>query len=138
MSDWKARIDAWEADKHRKLEEKAKWRQDQAEQLRGKSDSGAMSQRRWGQLQTLAAHQRRFRCHVCRKPSDGPQRYSMVQFAWVTTRKIEDDSYRQGVEYMQYVNWDYPTGLIKCSKCQAWTCVEHLYKGMCQTCADKL
>ncbi len=137
MSDWKSRIDAWEANKHRKVEEKAKRRQEQAEHRR-KTDTGAMPKRRWGQVQTLAVHQRRFRCHICRKPSDGPQTYDMVQFAWVATRKIEDDSYRQGIEYMQHVNWDYPTGLSKCSKCHAWTCVEHVYKGMCQTCADKL
>ncbi len=138
MSDWQSRIDAWEATKYRKAEEKAKRIQEKKELLQKKLQTVDVRQRRWGQAQTLAAHQRRFRCHICRKPSAGPQTYEKVQFAWVASRRIEGDSYRDAIEYVQHVNWDYPTGLSKCSRCHSWTCVEHIYKGICQTCAETL
>ncbi len=138
MDDWKSRIDVWEARKYSQAEAKAKTKQDKAEQLQAKPRPLDASQRRWGQAYTLAAHQRRFRCHVCRKPSDGPQTYHTLKLAWVSRRKLDDTGAGEGVEHVQHVNWNVPTGLSRCSRCHAWTCAEHLYKGVCQTCAYKL
>ena len=138
MSDWKSRIDDWEADVLRKAEARAKRRDEQEERRRSRSYHVDPDRRRWGQVHTLEAHQRRFRCHICHKPSDGPYRSHVPHFTWTSSRVEEDAGYHNAVEYETHVDWERPTGLARCRKCHCWTCDAHLYKGICQECAMKL
>ena len=132
MNDWKARIDAWEAEQRRKLEVREPRRAEAA-------------RRRRGQVQTLAVHQQRFRCHICHQPSAGPVTEYMEQphseefvayygrlYGWHTRRR------RGSREAALRVRWDRPTGLLRCSRCRAWTCEADLYKTICPNCAAKL
>jgi hypothetical protein len=67
----------------------------------------------------MERHRRRFRCHICRKPSEGPRlRYDSI--GPVSTV------------------WDAPTGLSKCSRCEKWTCPDHLHRGYCKRCAYRI
>ena len=138
MDDWKARIDAWQAELLRKEEAKAK-RQQEQEQRRQRSAAAVDAyRRRWGQVHTLQAHQRRFRCHICHRPSDGPHTAHVPRFRWVSPDPAEGPDYQNAVEYETQVTWDQPTGLARCARCHSWTCHVHLYKGICQTCAMRL
>ncbi len=138
MSDWKSRIDDWQAEILRKAEAKAKRKSEQEERRRSNAYSVDAHRHRWGQDHTLQAHQRRFRCHVCHKPSDGPYTAHAPRFRWISGRTAEDTGYHNAVEYETQVNWDQPTGLARCSRCHGWTCDVHLYKGICQRCALRL
>lgn len=37
-----------------------------------------------------------------------------------------------------YYNYNIPGDLFKCTACHEYTCHEHIYKGICQTCAEKM
>jgi hypothetical protein len=137
MSDWKARVDAWEELKQRKRKTAQQGRTLTAQSQQNIKPT-AKHHPRWSQVPTLAVHQRRFRCHVCRTPSRGPHISTTVEFGWVSSWKDTDEPYYEGIEYVQHVNWDQPTGLWRCVRCHAWTCGDHLYKTICQRCADKL
>ena len=76
----------------------------------------------------LAKFQAKFRCCVCGLRSAGPFSHSSNDgLGW------QD---RSGVD-TTYTNWDIPSDLTKCNKCNEWTCSEHLESGICQTCAEK-
>lgn len=137
MDDWRTRIDTWEA--HQAQRSRA------THGLRGvplqpAGNAASLPSRahRWGQVPTLAAHQRRFRCHICRAPSRGPHTYTTRRFSWISQLDPDDDSCPDGVKYVQHTNWEQPTGLARCAKCHAWTCLEHLYKRICQPCGARL
>ena len=77
----------------------------------------------------LKQHQARFYCHICGKPSPKPDQY------W--------DSYGEnGQEWYSYHVTDYnkPTELVQCAKCQKWTCPNadppHLENGVCKKCVE--
>ena len=137
MDDWKAKIDAWAAGKQRHAVPRAQRRDNLVSQPEADATQSAKQRRRWGQEHTLAAHQRRFRCHVCHKPSDGPRTFSAVRLAWIS-RPAEDEGPHKGVEYEQHVEWECPTGLARCTRCHAWSCAEHLYMSICASCAGRL
>jgi hypothetical protein len=77
----------------------------------------------------LKQHQARFYCHICGKPSPKPYQY------W-------DDYGENGQLYSSFHVTDYniPTELIKCTRCQKWTCANadppHLEKGVCKKCLE--
>lgn len=87
--------------------------------------------RKYQALETerLKQHQARFYCHICGKPSPKPDQY------W--------DSYGEnGQEWYSYVVTDYekPTDLVQCVKCQKWTCPDadppHLENCVCKKCLE--
>ncbi len=137
MDDWKARIDAWAADNQRQAAARAQRRDTLVAQVATDAPQPARHSHRWGKDRTLAAHQRRFRCHVCHKPSDGPRTFSTVRLAWIS-RTADDEGPHKGVQYVQHVDWECPTGLERCRRCHAWSCAEHLHMTICQPCAGRL
>lgn len=77
----------------------------------------------------LKKHQARFYCHICGKSSPKPDQY------W--------DSYgEKGQEWYSYFVTDYnkPTELVQCAKCQKWTCPDadppHLENSVCKKCFE--
>src|SRR2546421_457980 len=122
MSDWKARIDQWQAQKRDEAEEKQ--RRAKAEQERREAE-----QERREYEKRLKDHQKRFHCHICGTASSGPYRYEEL-----------DDSI-DGTRYLWRTNWDRPHNLDRCSRCGKWACIsnpEHIYNGICERCASKL
>jgi hypothetical protein len=117
MSNWQSDLDRRlrarkEAEAKRKATEEARQKKQQAEQR---------IRERERQLQ---AHRRRYKCYICRRPSDGPTRRS-----W-------------GGNEGEYDDWYYPAGLRQCSVCNKWACDEnrpepHIYRGVCQRDAQK-
>jgi hypothetical protein len=78
--------------------------------------------------QQLTEHKRMYTCHVCGKPSDGPQYYP------TSPRKRASPVPKTG--YSTTYDFDSPTGLELCSRCYEFTCFSHLNKGICQTCSS--
>lgn len=79
--------------------------------------------------QRLKQHQARFYCHICGKPSPKPYEY------W--------DSYGENGQewYSSYVtDYNKPTELVQCAKCQKWTCPSadppHFENGVCKKCSE--
>lgn len=77
----------------------------------------------------LKQHQARFYCHICGKPSPRPDQY------W-------DQYGENGQLYSEFLVTDYnkPTELVQCAKCQKWTCPNadppHLENGVCKKCLE--
>jgi hypothetical protein len=77
----------------------------------------------------LRQHQARFYCHICGKPSPQPDKY------W-------DNDGEDGKLYSSFFVTDYnkPTELVQCAKCQKWTCPNadppHLENGVCYKCLE--
>lgn len=71
-----------------------------------------------------------FRCHICKTFATKPHR------SW-----NGGEAY-SGYGYVSSGSWDIdfsrPDDLWQCSKCNKWTCEEHIYKGICQICAEKM
>lgn len=76
--------------------------------------------------QRLLDFQEKFKCHICNKypqePEDTGHEISIMGMpVWVGG-----------------VNLDSPDDHKQCKKCNKWTCKDHIYKGICQTCAEKM
>jgi len=77
----------------------------------------------------LKQHQARFYCHICGKPSPQPDQY------W-------DEDGENGRLYSAFLVTDYnkPTELVQCSRCQKWTCPNavppHMENGVCKNCLE--
>jgi len=77
----------------------------------------------------MKQHQARFYCHICGKPSPKPDQY------W-------DDYGENGQQWYAFYVTDYnkPTELVQCAKCQKWTCTNadppHLENGVCKKCLE--
>ncbi len=72
----------------------------------------------------LANFRRKFRCHICGKPCDGPRLLPVRGEAADTSELYED--------------WSAPGGLSQCAICRQWTCAEHLEHGICRRDAARL
>ncbi|OQA23188.1 MAG: hypothetical protein BWY63_00403 [Chloroflexi bacterium ADurb.Bin360] len=78
----------------------------------------------------LKQHQARFYCHICGKPSPRPYQY------W-------DDYGENGQQYSSFLVTDYnkPTELVPCARCQKWTCPNadppHMENGICENCLEE-
>jgi len=77
----------------------------------------------------LIAFQKDFICQVCGKPSAGPY----------------DDTHEISIQGMPEtvggIQWDKPSDMEKCTVCGHWAHTKpekHIYKGICQTCAEKM
>lgn len=72
---------------------------------------------------------RKFKCHICGMQSPGPiTRSSNDGLGWQERSAVDTT----------WTNWNEPEGLTKCSKCSKWTCKDHIYKDICQKCAEKM
>ena len=113
MDAWKKKIDNWEEDqKHAR-----------------KAGTAVAHNPR---VDKLARLQKMFRCHMCGLLPTGP----------LTTEVPNDDNgegsmWRQPDTYL-VVNWNMPDNLTQCVKCHKWACEEHIHKGICKKCAEKL
>jgi len=68
---------------------------------------------------------RKFKCHICIKPAQHPE--------YIEGSANVDGSMGDG-----WYNWNLPGDLWQCSKCDQWTCKDHIYKDICQKCAEKM
>lgn len=115
MTDWKKKID-------KKIDNEEEARK--AEQKKWEIESHEIARREHEvKVQELG---RKFKCHICNKPARKPVRES-VQF------HMGLDTYYEDCD-----NWSEPADLWQCSKCDQWTCEKHLYKEICQECAEKM
>lgn len=82
------------------------------------------------EAERLKQHQARFYCHICGKPSPRPYQY------W-------DDDGENGQLYSSFLVTDYnkPTELVPCARCQKWTCPNadppHMENGICENCLEE-
>ena len=109
--DWKKKIDE---------EEKAR----EAEVEKSKKEFLESARReRVVKVQELG---RKFKCHISDKPAREPMRESIELRMGLDTYHEDGD------------NWSKPKDLYQCVNCRNWTCAEHIYKGICQRCAEKM
>lgn len=85
----------------------------------------------------LIYHRDRFYCHICGKPSLGPDWEGDTYECYA-----EDGSVYQKFWVPNYnkPNYNIPTGLVQCAKCQKWTCSHadppHLENRVCKKCLE--
>jgi hypothetical protein len=100
---------AEEAEKRKAEQEQ--WRQKRAE---------AEYQRR------LADHQRKYRCHICRKASTGPTPIDVQQVGF------------SGESKYHKLDWNKPANLSRCRICMNWVCNHQLENDICEQCERRL
>jgi len=71
----------------------------------------------------FANFQRKYKCHICGKPSEDMRTYDWV----VEDGNMVRDDFDQ----------PYPGDLAMCQNCRRWTCYAHLYEGVCRRCWGK-
>ena len=113
--DWKKRIDHWEEKERLKKEEQER----KEKQRKAKQIDFMFELAKFAHLWNL-----RFRCHICGKTSPEPV-------------SVWDDPPEANSTYLG-LDWNTPTNLHKCNRCDKWTCDDHLYRGICAKCARKL
>jgi len=68
-----------------------------------------------------------FKCHICMTASKIPG------------TKVEQRSHGEWADTFETVtDWSEPGDLFKCKSCGEWTCINHIYKEVCQTCGERL
>lgn len=107
MSDWKEEYTKRESEKARLAEQKRK-EEELERTLREREENQRELQRK------LERHMRKFKCHICGKPSRGPDQPTFYGPG------NENPSSWGGPTY-----WDRPTELYKCQECGKWACWEH-------------
>jgi hypothetical protein len=123
VPDWQKKID--DKERQEKLEEKRRQAERDLESgRRVKEKRLADEQAEQAKLDELG---RRFKCHICGRPSTKPF------YVPGSSGNNFDDQGSAG-----YTNWDWPCDLVMCGTCHEWTCLEHIHKGICQKCAEKL
>jgi hypothetical protein len=125
----------WKSDMDRKLEERCK-----AEEKR-EADRKAAEQRRLAEekreaerryVSEVKAHMRRYKCHICCEPSEGPTYVEAYRY-----QDFSDEIARNRYVDAHY-EWDMPIGLRKCTICGKWCCEErHINKDVCERCFRK-
>jgi hypothetical protein len=118
MNDWKRELDEKlaakeEAQYRAALEQGRKKRETEERQAKARDAA-------------LAAKLARFKCHVCGKSASKPG----------LTCSGGGSGTQEGYSYSQ--NWDFPGDLERCNNCRKWTCEEHIHKGICKSCAERL
>lgn len=70
----------------------------------------------------LKAHKEKYFCHICGKPSEGPE--------------LDSHGFA-GRPHAITEEWDKPRGLTHCSNCGNWVCFSDncYYRGLCRNCA---
>lgn len=79
----------------------------------------------------------RFQCQISNHgmPSQRPASKGTGVFHDVSAG-ADGDFTRTEEDFVE--DWSKPGDLQRCKKCQKWACDEHIYKGICQTCAEKM
>lgn len=108
--DWKRSID------ERLARQEAERKQQKADEEKRKSDAKHRAYER-----QLADHIRRFKCQICGTPSEGPR-------TWWDTEDHPELHYE----------WNKPLNIFCCSRCNKWTCGDHIHQGICRNCASKI
>ena len=117
MFNWKKKIDDQEETEKRDRERR------EAEQK-----ARQLATQEANESQKLRNFQAKFVCHICKTPATEPRQYNIG-----TREPFTDDS-----GFSMQTDWNTPADLWKCTKCNKWTCAEHIHKGICQTCAEKM
>jgi len=128
IPDWKNKID--ELEEHKRKENEQSKKEEELARKKGSEELDERNKRE--RLEKLAELGKNFRCHVCGKISQKPrQKYesSYVNLGYGAS-EFGEGSY--------FDDWTKPDDLFQCSICHEWTCEEHLHKGVCQECAEKL
>lgn len=112
MSDWKSEIDA-----RLNAEKEEERRRKETDRERQRKDQEAALAKR------LERHQRRFKCHICGKPSSSPYIFTH-SYMGNSTETRED--------------WDAPGDLESCRRCRRLTCAKHIHQGICMNCAKSI
>ena len=125
MFNWKKKIDDQEETEkrdreRREAEQKARQLAEQKEYQEKQRREMKEKQYEFGQ---------KFHCHIvgCNFTSTGPTE-------WETTHGPSwDDDHTS-----HHIDWNLPNDLWQCKNCNKWTCADHIHKGICQTCAEKI
>lgn len=120
MSDWKGKVEAYQT----RLSQ-----QNERKRLEDQRRQEVQQQKEFARK--LANLQARFRCVVCGKLPTGP---SGDYYEGSSSSPGMDGG---GGRYVP-IDWDNPTGLWKCNLGNHWACEDHIYKDICQKCAEKL
>lgn len=123
--DWKKKIDnKYEADKKTK------------EQYQKSLTSLVTRNKIYKEDLLLAVfHLMRFKCHICGKRSEYPL---TTEEDIPGTGGLAMDGDHSSNMTIKTVHYFTPGDLERCNCCNEWTCGKHIYKGICQTCAEKL
>lgn len=129
MFNWKKKID--DAEDAEKLERERREAEQKTRQVAEQEQ--LLQQARKKRESLICDLGKRFKCSVCNTPSMGPRQDSV---------STNDEGWYGGdwhgsSHYLQD-NWNYPGDLDQCTKCNEWTCANHIYRGICQTCAEKM
>jgi hypothetical protein len=116
MSDWRKKID----DREKSLERERL----RVEALAEAQKKRAFQEERARKIKLLSET---FSCHICRKPATIPAHeiHTKMSGDYSTDSWYED-------------NWSKPGDLFECVNCHKLACQEHIYKDICQKCAEKL
>jgi len=82
------------------------------------------TQERAENLKAFKNWQERFKCHICSKFPSGPL---VIKEQWYGGEIWPEATY-----------WDMPIGMGKCVTCGKWACEDHIYRKVCQKCAERL
>lgn len=120
--DWELKIERARLqeieDAKRKKQQQEEFEQKRRDQER--RDRARLDKEKYDHL--LVAHQQRFRCNVCSKPSAYPYGY--------TSGGI--------VRPPDECDWSKPGDFEICRICKKWVCRDHIHAGVCKSCAYKL
>jgi hypothetical protein len=117
----------WKTDMERKLQaQRDAEAQREAERRAGAERVAEQRQAKQARenAKLLATHQRRFKCHICGRPSDGPAQTKIIS----VDQSRGDDDYRN----VYGDDWDEPINLIRCSVCNNWSCDDDIAQGVCK------
>jgi hypothetical protein len=123
MNDWRQKIDNMEE-------------QQRQNQLRQQAAQKALNEeraRKEGEARVRNLGEK-FRCQICGKPAQIPSQHGTGTFHSIPH---DPGSGEDNVEDT-IADWSKPGDLWKCTSCNKWTCYAHIYKGICQKCAEKL
>ncbi|MBI2113260.1 MAG: hypothetical protein HYT50_01620 [Candidatus Wildermuthbacteria bacterium] len=112
MDKWKSQLDA-----HLKVKEEQDRKREASRREQIRKDMEA------ARAEALRKLGRRFKCHVCGKPSSAPY-LATTNFMGNSTESHEI--------------WDTPGDLEKCRRCGKWTCSEHMHQNFCMHCAQRV
>lgn len=127
MFNWKKKIDDQEETEKRDRERREA--EEKARQVANKER--AVDDEKQSRMRKLA----QFRCHICKNLPQDPAPQTII------TRSGFQSEGAWGIESLgesTVYNWEKPTDRWQCTKCNKWTCAEHIHKGICQTCAEKM
>lgn len=123
MFNWKKKIDDMKESEKQAKELTDKYEKDRLRKTQ---------EQRW--KKNFERFQKRFFCNFCKQPS---QNVRLVK------RMISPGASNDGLggyepTYEEVPDFNTPDDLWECKVCHNWTCKDHIHKGICQTCAEKM